>query len=90
MKMLSACLLLLPFISCTQVQDTKNDAVIEQKIEALLSRMTLEEKIGQMNQISSYGNIEDMSGLIKKGEVDRKSTRLNSSHRSLSRMPSSA
>lgn len=66
MKMLSACLLLLPFISCTQVQDTKNDAVIEQKIEALLSRMTLEEKIGQMNQISSYGNIEDMSGLIKK------------------------
>lgn len=33
MKMLSACLLLLPFISCTQVQDTKNDAVIEQKIE---------------------------------------------------------
>lgn len=47
----------------------KNDAVIEQKIEALLSRMTLEEKIGQMNQISSYGNIEDMSGLIKKGEV---------------------
>ena len=65
--MLSACLLLLPFISCTQVQDTKNDAVIEQKIEALLSRMTLEEKIGQMNQISSYGNIEDMSGLIKKG-----------------------
>ncbi len=69
MKMLSACLLLLPFISCTQVQDIKNDAVIEQKIEALLSRMTLEEKIGQMNQISSYGNIEDMSGLIKKGEV---------------------
>lgn len=69
MKMLSACLLLLPFISCTQVQDTENDAVIEQKIETLLSRMTLEEKIGQMNQISSYGNIEDMSGLIKKGEV---------------------
>ena len=41
MKMLSACLLLLPFISCTQVQDTKNDAVIEQKIEALLSRICL-------------------------------------------------
>ena len=45
MKMLSACLLLLPFISCTQVQDTENDAVIEQKIETLLSRMTLEEKM---------------------------------------------
>ena len=57
----SACLFLLPLASCTQV--------IEQKIEALLSKMTLEEKIGQMNQISSYGNIEDMSGLIKKGEI---------------------
>ncbi|BEG99095.1 beta-glucosidase [Bacteroides sedimenti] len=31
--------------------------------------MTLEEKIGQMNQISSYGNLEEMSRLIKKGEV---------------------
>ena len=29
--------------------------------------MTLEEKLGQMNQITSYGNIEDMSGLIKQG-----------------------
>ena len=38
MKMLSACLLLFPFISCTQVQDTKGDAVIEQKIETLLSK----------------------------------------------------
>ena len=32
MKMLSACLLLFPFISCTQVQATIGDAVIEQKI----------------------------------------------------------
>ena len=47
----------------------KGDAVTEKKVEALLSKMTLEEKIGQMNQISSYGNIEDMSSLIKKGEV---------------------
>lgn len=67
-KILSACLLLLPFASCTQVQDN-GDAAIEQKVEALLSKMTLEEKIGQMNQISSYGNIEDMSGQIKKGEI---------------------
>lgn len=69
LKILSACLLLLPFASCTQVANNKGDAATEKKVEALLSRMTLEEKIGQMNQISSYGNIEDMSGLIKKGEV---------------------
>lgn len=69
-KIFSVCLLLLPFAaSCTRVVSTKGDPVTEKKIETLLSKMTLEEKIGQMNQISSYGNIEDMYGLIKKGEV---------------------
>ncbi len=61
--------LLFSFFSCTQMTGDKKDAAIEQKIETLLSRMTLEEKLGQMNQISSYGKIEDMSGLIRKGEV---------------------
>lgn len=69
MKFFSACLFLLPFASCTQVATNKGDAATEKRVEALLSKMTLEEKIGQMNQISSYGNIEDMSSLIKKGEV---------------------
>ncbi len=68
LKALSACLLLLPFASCTQVPDSK-DKALESKVENLLSKMTLEEKIGQMNQISSYGNIEEMSQLIKKGEI---------------------
>ena len=68
-KLLSACLLLLPLVSCTQVQNKGGDAATEQNVEALLSKMTLEEKLGQMTQISSYGNIEDMSGLIKKGEI---------------------
>ena len=63
------CLLLLSFVSCTQVANKGSDAATEKKVESLLSRMTLEEKIGQMNQITSYGNIEDMSSLIKKGEV---------------------
>lgn len=65
---LSACLLMLPFVSCTQVPESK-DKAIEDKVEKLLSQMTLEEKIGQMNQINSYGNIEEMSVLIKKGEI---------------------
>lgn len=68
-RIFSTCLLLLPFVSCTQVANKGSDAAIEKKVESLLSRMTLEEKIGQMNQITSYGNIEDMSSLIKKGEV---------------------
>ena len=44
-----------------------------------------------------FGKLADFAGSLTKGahiaiegELDRKSTRLNSSHRSLSRMPSSA
>ncbi len=68
-KFFPLCMLLLPFVSCTQVAVDKKEAAMDKKIENLLSRMTLEEKLGQMNQVSSYGNIEDISGLIKKGEV---------------------
>lgn len=68
LKLLSAYLLLLSLFACTSIQGGK-DKIIEDKVESLLSKMTLEEKIGQMNQISSYGNIEDMSVLIKKGEI---------------------
>ena len=42
LKFIIAYLLLLSFTSCTRVQNGKGDAAIEQKIEALLSRMTLE------------------------------------------------
>lgn len=68
LKTLSAYLLLFSFASCTQLPEGQ-DKALESKIENLLSQMTLEEKIGQMNQISAYGNIEDMSVIIKKGEV---------------------
>lgn len=68
LRILPACLLLLLLAACSQTQGNK-DKITEGKVESLLSKMTLEEKIGQMNQISSYGNIEDMSVLIKKGEV---------------------
>ena len=69
MKFISAAFaLLLGVTSCQQKQENP-EAVIEQKVDALLSQMTLEEKLGQMNQISSYGNIDDMIALIKKGEI---------------------
>lgn len=68
-KFLAACLLTLSVFSCKQPDYNSKDAEIEKKVEALLSKMTLEEKIGQMNQISSSGNIEEMSELIKKGEI---------------------
>lgn len=69
MKFISAAFaLLLGITSCQQKQENP-DVAIEQKVDALLSQMTLEEKLGQMNQISSYGNIDDMISLIKKGEI---------------------
>jgi len=67
-KVLFACLLFLSFVCCTGTKDSKNKQ-IEKRVESLLSKMTLEEKIGQMNQISPSGNIEEIVGLIKKGEV---------------------
>ena len=47
----------------------ESDAAIEAKIEALLSKMTLDEKIGQLNQRSGYGYATDMVGQIKAGMV---------------------
>ena len=64
-KILPGCLLLCLCLRAVMMQENK-DKVIENKIETLLSKMTLEEKIGQMNQISSLGNIEEMSVAIKK------------------------
>ena len=58
-RIFSTCLLLLPFVSCTQVANKGSDAATEKKVESLLSRMTLEEKIGQMNQITSSRVILD-------------------------------
>lgn len=60
---------LLSLAACTQAPNGKGDSATEQKIESLLSKMTLEEKIGQMNQLSSSGNIEEMSEQVKYGEI---------------------
>jgi beta-glucosidase len=65
-KSLSFCLLLLPSVG---IQGQKANSVIENKVESLLSKMTLEEKLGQMEQISSTGNIDDMSGRIRMGQI---------------------
>lgn len=60
---------MLSLAACTQAPNGKGDSATEQKIESLLSKMTLEEKIGQMNQLSSSGNIEEMSEQVKNGEI---------------------
>lgn len=50
---------------------TKNvngDSEIEKKVETLLGKMTLEEKLGQMNQLSPW-DFDDLANRVRKGEV---------------------
>jgi len=56
--------------SCTQ-QQTGTDRETEKKISRLISQMTLEEKMGQMNQISAsnMGVDQRLAEAIKKGQV---------------------
>lgn len=54
----------LSLLGCKPGQDAT-----EQKIDALLSKMTLKEKIGQMNQLTGLGLAEDMQDAIRNGDV---------------------
>ena len=49
-------------------KDTNSDLEIENKVEALLGKMTLEEKLGQMNQLSPW-DFDELAGKVRKGEV---------------------
>jgi beta-glucosidase len=81
--MIGRALVLLVFVSIMQLNVVNaqknsggNDAQISKKVEALLAKMTLDEKIGQMNQVNGNGaatgpvkaNANDVD-LIKKGLV---------------------
>lgn len=49
------------FASCTPQMNSKKqaDRIIEQKVDSLLSQMTLEEKIGQMTQVRHFDDVTD-------------------------------
>lgn len=49
-------------------KDTNSDLEIKNKVEALLGKMTLEEKLGQMNQLSPW-DFDELAGKVRKGEV---------------------
>lgn len=70
-KFVSVCLLTLPLFSCGGgFSDRQNEnEQIEEKVEDLLAQMTLEEKIGQMNQVSPYGDLDEMAQLVREGKV---------------------
>jgi beta-glucosidase len=73
-----SCLFLCVLLACVQLgcqpqvkQAHHLDPVIEAKIDALLAKMTLEEKIGQMSQVSKYGEDGpgDIENEVRKGNV---------------------
>lgn len=55
-----------PINSAAQKTNRNN---IEQRIEQLLAKMTVKEKIGQLNQISSSGNLEEMCAQVRTGMI---------------------
>ena len=61
---ISIVLLAATLIACNKATNTT-----EAKIDELLSKMTLKEKIGQMNQLTGLGLADDMKSQIKSGNV---------------------
>lgn len=53
---------------CSSQKETQPEVVIENKVDSLLRQMTLEEKLGQMNQLSPW-DFEELAARIRKGEV---------------------
>lgn len=65
-NLLYAVTLAASLVGCGQPQD--NNTEIENKVEALLQKMTIEEKLGQMNQLSPW-DFDDLAARVRKGEV---------------------
>ena len=63
--------LLITAVACSQssAQQKGNDDQVDKKVENMLARMSLEEKIGQMNQVSFSGKIEQLAPYIKEGKI---------------------
>lgn len=55
--------------SCADKQQAIKDSDIEERIDLLLEKMTLKEKIGQMNQIDTGGKFETLAEQVRNGEV---------------------
>lgn len=66
---LFAGLLVLSMTGCSQPSGPGKGNPVEKQVEALLGKMTLQEKIGQMNQLSPFGSPEEIAEQIRNGEV---------------------
>ena len=62
-------LLALSLTACSQPSGSGKEASVDRQVEELLGKMTLQEKIGQMNQLSPFGGPEEVAEQIRKGEI---------------------
>ena len=68
-KILAGVLMSMAMVACNmQPAGHSTDEVIAQKVDSLLAQMTLEEKLGQMNQLSPW-NYDELAERVRKGEV---------------------
>ena len=63
--------LLAATLSCTERKSSTVGATpeVERRVDQLLSRMTLAEKIGQMNQVSAGGEVANYADALRKGQI---------------------
>ena len=63
--------LLAATVSCTGRKPSTVGASpeVERRVDQLLSRMTLAEKIGQMNQVSAGGEVSNYADALRKGQI---------------------
>lgn len=66
-KILSA--LVLAATATSVIAAPRTPAQIDSAVNDLISRMTLEEKVGQLNQLSGRGLAPDMVAMVKEGKV---------------------
>ncbi|MBR4827119.1 MAG: glycoside hydrolase family 3 C-terminal domain-containing protein [Bacteroidales bacterium] len=71
-RTLIAAALLLVVSACTQNRNAGSVGTtpeVERRVESLLSQMTLREKIGQMNQVSVGGDVENYAESLRGGQI---------------------
>lgn len=60
---------LLLLTGCSPSSRSQAEPAFERRIDDLIGRMTLQEKIGQLNQLSTFGTPEAMAATIREGRV---------------------
>ena len=63
--------LLVASLSCAEQKTSSVGTTpeVERRVDRLLSRMTLAEKIGQMNQVSAGGDVSNYADALRKGQI---------------------